>query len=244
MKKAIAILVLIAVIVSTIFTMASCKGAPTLADDTNNDNGENKTNAKDEGKEATTEEIYVVEITENGEYKYALYSNDTIEILKYLNLADTFVDLIIPDTIDGYKVTSIGARVFSFYWNGVGDEPEWKIAIPDGVNYIGDGAFSGCKFLKNITIPDGVTYIGDEAFDRCDKLVSLSIPDSVTYIGKSAFATSPERSNLLTSLTIPDSVTFIGAGAFSGHLNLTIICSKDSAAHKYAVSNNVLFKLK
>jgi len=67
--------------------------------------------------------------------------------------------LIIPATIDGNPVTSIG-------------------------NY----AFFGCSSLTSITIGDGVTSIGNSAFYYCTILTSITIPDSVTSIGEKAFS--------------------------------------------------------
>jgi len=167
------------------------------------------------------EEIYVREITENDEYKYAVYSNNTVEILKYLKNPETFVDLIIPDTIDGYKVTSIGEYAFDIDWY-VSGKPEWKITIPNGITHIGKGAFASFKYLTSLTIPDSVTYIGDSAFDN----------------GKEWLHNTD-----LTNVTIPDNVTYIGNWAFRGNLNLTITCSKGSAAHKYCEKEKVMFKL-
>ncbi len=37
---------------------------------------------------------------------------------------------------------------------------ESVFAIPEGVKYISEGAFMGCKSLVNVTIPEGVTSIG------------------------------------------------------------------------------------
>ena len=91
------------------------------------------------------------------------------------------------------------------------------VIIPDGVTSIGDGAFSDCKSLTDITIPDGVTSIGTEAFYGCSSLTSITIPDGVTSIGTSAFS----GCSRLTSIAIPDSVTSIGNGAFWGCSGLT-----------------------
>ncbi len=52
---------------------------------------------------------------------------------------------------------------------------------------IGDGAFSSCSALNNITLPSGVTSIGNYAFHKCSALTSFTIPASVTTIGNYAF---------------------------------------------------------
>ncbi len=72
---------------------------------------------------------------------------------------DTSVtSVVIPDTINGIKITSIG-----------------------------DYAFSSCENLVNITIPNSVTSIGDHVFEKCSNLVELTIPDSVVNLGRCAF---------------------------------------------------------
>ncbi len=47
---------------------------------------------------------------------------------------------------------------------------ESALAIPEGVTEIGEGAFSFCKNLEEITIPASVKRIGSSAFAYCDKL--------------------------------------------------------------------------
>ena len=59
--------------------------------------------------------------------------------------------------------------------------------IPNSVESIGMGAFSGCTSLTSITIPDSVTSIGAEAFRNCDSLESITIPTSVRSIKEWAF---------------------------------------------------------
>ncbi len=87
-----------------------------------------------------------------------------------------------------------------------------NITIPNSVTFIGDGAFYGCKNLKNITIPNSVTFIGDGTFAFCDSLTSITIPDSVTSIGDYAF----QYCTNLKNITIPDSVMSIGNGCIVG----------------------------
>lgn len=46
-----------------------------------------------------------------------------------------------------------------------------------------------------------------------------------------------------TEVVIPDGVTSIGDDAFNYCKNCTIHCPENSAAHKYALKNNIKFKL-
>lgn len=61
------------------------------------------------------------------------------------------------------------------------------VEIPDGVEVIGNSAFSYNEDLISVTIPDSVTEIQDMAFAYCSNLTSINIPDSVTEIGYRAF---------------------------------------------------------
>ena len=149
-------------------------------------------------------------------------------------------ELIIPDTIEGNPVTSIGEEAF---YNCISLT---SITIPVGVSSIGVYAFTSCSSLEslNVTnsnvnftdvsgvlfdaemellltypagkddlsynIPNSVTSIGDSAFDSCSSLTSITIPDSVTSIDDYAFYGCTN----LTSIPIPNSVNSIGGGAF------------------------------
>ena len=82
--------------------------------------------------------------------------------------------------------------------------------IPNSVRSIGDGAFSGCSGLTELTLPNSVRSIGDFAFSLCSGLTELTLPNSLTEIGKYAF----RGCSGLTELILPNSVTSIGDGAF------------------------------
>ena len=106
-------------------------------------------------------------------------------------------ELVIPDTIGGNPVTSIGRQAFR--WCG----GLTNVIIPNSVTSIGIGAFQRCTSLINITISEGVTSIELGSFQDCKSLTSITIPDSVTSIGSGAFI----NCNSLTS------INFLGAVA-------------------------------
>ena len=178
---------------------------------------------------------------EEEDYSYLNYTEDNGKIT-ITGLNDTsMTEVIIPESIDGVAVTSIGDRAFNYCQsltsitipNGVTSIGAYafcncqsltSITIPNGVTSIGTCVFYYCQSLTSITIPDSVTSIGDGAFNYCQSLTSITIPDSVTTIGANAF----NSCRSLTSITIPDSVTTIGSSAFAGCTNLTSITIPNS----------------
>ena len=114
----------------------------------------------------------------SGSFEYIVLSDGTAEITDYTG-SDT--ELIIPSTLDGYKVTSIGTSAFR---NCTSLK---NVTIPEGVTCIGESVFYRCTSLESVTIPESVTSIGESAFYRCTSLKSVTIPESVTSIDKYAF---------------------------------------------------------
>lgn len=103
------------------------------------------------------------------------------------------VEIVIPETIEGYPVTIIDEHAFYGY-----EELIW-ITIPDSVTYIRDYAFKNCKSLFSVTIPDSVISIGWSAFENCYNLTSITIPDSVNWIGYMAFCECTRLTNVYIS---------------------------------------------
>lgn len=137
-----------------------------------------------------------------GDYEYNVLGDGTVEISKYNGLDSS---VIIPDTIDGKTVTSIGVGAFSYDY----DDSIKSITIPDSVTSIKTSAFESCTALTKINIPSKIKNIEEAVFKDCDSLENVTIPYGVTEIGDAAFESSG-----IKSLDIPDSVTVIGEKAF------------------------------
>lgn len=102
-----------------------------------------------------------------------------------------------------------------------------EIVLPDSVESIGRGAFSGCKALQDITLPKNLERLEDYTFYNCNYLMLDKLPETLKYIGRSAFyncrllgmknyqsSSAEEMEN--ATFTVPDSVESIGAYAFFG----------------------------
>lgn len=89
---------------------------------------------------------------------------------------DDITDLVIRDSYDGYKVTSIAKDAFR------GCEMLESVTIPGSIKRIEMGVFSFLKSLKNVKIMEGVEVIDDNAF-WCSNIENITIPNSIQTIG-------------------------------------------------------------
>jgi hypothetical protein len=90
-------------------------------------------------------------------------------------------EVVIPCTIDGFPVVSIGTNAF------YNDSNLTKVTIPNSVTTIESSAFEGCLSLTDVIIGNHVTSIESYAFQGCCSLTSLIVPASVITIGSGAF---------------------------------------------------------
>ena len=102
--------------------------------------------------------------------------------------------IAIPNTVDGYTVTSIGEEAFS------GQSDITFIIIPNTVTSIGTKAFYGCVGLKDMTIPASVTSIGTQIFQKA--LLTKSINNSKSSISFKALVIATALSLVIVSSSL------------------------------------------
>ncbi len=119
-------------------------------------------------------------ITENG-FTFMINDNGEAALVSY-SVPDGAVveELIIPSSVQGYPVTSIGYAVFKDSTLMV------RVVVPEGVVSIGNEAFIYSAFTE-ISFPDSLEFFGDYAVFNCNYLEEITIPKNVTHIGKWAF---------------------------------------------------------
>jgi hypothetical protein len=93
------------------------------------------------------------------------------------------------------------------------------LVIPNGVETIKFGSFTGYKGLTSVTLPSSVTSLQPCAFYNCTNLTNINIPENVISIGGNAF----EYCTSLTTITIPANVEGLGRHAFRNCSNLTTV---------------------
>lgn len=160
-----------------------------------------------------------------------IISENKIIITKYTG---NETDVVIPKYIDGMTVSELGEKAFA------DNKFITSVEVPDSINEIKDGLFSGCYALKKVALPETIERIGIYAFSYCDNLDEVNIPNSVKEIGYCAFLDC----TTIKEITIPKNTESIGINAFANTPNLTLQCYKDSYAQEYAEKYSLQYNIK
>ncbi len=135
---------------------------------------------------------------------------------------------------DFYDINTLG-YITAYY----GSEPDIIVpgVIKDTVvKGIGINAFSGNKYIQNVTLPDSCQKINASAFKNCSSLVSVS-GTGITDVATSVFEGSSVETIVFPKLSS------IEAYAFSGCSNLSsITLSKVKEIKSYAFQNTANLK--
>ena len=119
----------------------------------------------------------------SGDYTYEVISETekTCVITKYTGSTR---NLVIPSSLDGYKVTEIGEYAFFDLTESTGNKNLRSVEIPATVKKIGRFAFNACSGLNTVVLSEGLETIEEGAFFNCTYLATINLPDSITYIGR------------------------------------------------------------
>ena len=118
----------------------------------------------------------------------------------------------IPESFDGYTVTSIAVKAFK----NCGELT--KVTIPDGVTIINTDAFSGCTKLLEIIFPSYLVDINQNVFD--DTPWYANQPDGPLYINNLLYTYKGEMPEN-TVINVQEGCTSISNMAFASQGNLT-----------------------
>lgn len=141
------------------------------------------------------------------------------------------VDLVIPLSLGGYSVVSIGPNAF------YGSPTLRTLSIPDGISTISASAFSACPNLTSVEIGASVSYVGSRAFADCPNLSNVYFYGTLDNIEPDAFDN--------TSLTINSSSEFVVLGnsllKYNGNASKVVIPDKikSIAAGAFAYNTDI-----
>lgn len=131
-------------------------------------------------------------------------------------------DVVIPSSIGGVAVVKIAPRECSYVDSGDGNyeyvcsgsfykKGLTSVIIPEGIQVIGDAAFSENAIVGTLTIPDSVNQVGSGAFSY-NQIEKVHIGSSVTELGSSVFA-----NNFITELEGGQNLQDISGATFYGN---------------------------
>ncbi len=177
----------------------------------------------EDGSEATTDAAEENDYKYSGDFKYSLTSEGNVRIEGCTSGAES---LVIPDTLDGKKVTELGRTALG---TDQENNPYLSVTIPASIKYISaDNPFMYCTYLQEIkvesgnteyTAEDDVLYSKDRktllSYPCCKEGDSFTVPEGVTTIGFAAFYNAKP-----VSLEFPSSLAELDAFAFGDMTNL------------------------
>ena len=94
-----------------------------------------------------------------------------------------------------------------------------NLHFEDGVDYIGENAFEGCKNLQDVVLPSEMRVIGNRAFSGCEKLTTLKLPETINVIDGYAF----DNCTALQSVVLPEGLQIIDETLFNNCTGLKMI---------------------
>ena len=160
-------------------------------------------------------------------YAYEKWDNGTTEEIEIVGINPNITGhVILPSTVEGLPVTSIGEYAFE------GCSFITGVELPSTVRYIRRSAFEGCTALEEINLDD-VEEIELVAFRFCTSLKEVNMP-KVEQIPNYAFYGCVNLEKVAM-----DNVTYVGVSGFEFCENLQVVkCPKLETVTTYSFYGN------
>ncbi|MBD5203626.1 MAG: leucine-rich repeat protein [Bacteroidales bacterium] len=108
-----------------------------------------------------------------------------------------------------------------------------KIALPEGIEAVGDYAFYGCSALKDVILPSTLNTLGRSSFSGCVSLAGISLESTkITHLPDYCFADD----TLFSSVTFPTSLHSLGVEVFRNTAIKELSIPSVSAYDDYALA--------
>lgn len=172
-------------------------------------------------------------------FEYELTDDGNAKIISYDGMNE-YKEVIIPDEIDGHKVTELG-YVDEWTENGTisglftNDTTIEKVTISDSVEVMGPNLFANCTNLKEVIIGANVKEIQEMEFMNT-AIEEITLPESLEKLRYGAFTGCYS----LKSAIVGNKLTNIDQSNFKlVNDNFTLKCPSGSAAETYAIENEI-----
>lgn len=176
--------------------------------------------------------LYYAEMSDNVESigANAFASNLFLTQIKLTNTTEGATANGLPS-----HLTELADGAFSSTY--IGAEGASDLVVPGTVKHLGQGVFSGDRFITSVTLGEGVESIGYGCFAGCLGLTSFTMPDSVTSIEDKLFQDCESLKEVTISRNLAAGDL---AGSFSWCFSLERINVPDDAAN-YATLDGVVY---
>ncbi len=149
---------------------------------------------------------FSIKVYADSDYTYELNSNNQAVITSYQG---TSSDILIPNSIDDYKVIGIKAHAFDENRNNTNGKNLKSVTISEGITSVGDFAFVDCNNLESVILPETLTSLGEQTFLNCNKLNQINVPSNLKE-----FKTYMFQGTAFTEFVIPEHFEKIGSADF------------------------------
>ena len=178
--------------------------------------GEQEVEIKYAGFNKTVTVPYPTNYNSNIGWEYNILNENDIEITLYKDNLKDIKKLYIPETIDGYNVTSIAGsnNSNSMVFMGSADYSKFEeIILPKKLTNLGKRSLASGNYTKIKSLANGI-YIGEYALASSFSLEEIDA--TITGIGRHSF----HEAKSLKTVNLPDDITEIPDGAFEMCTNL------------------------